>query len=248
MPSDPASLAGLATLVLIAAMLYSSVGHAGASGYLAAMALFGVTPSAMKPTALVLNILVAVVGTVRFATAGYTPWRLLAPLCVGSIPAAFVGGSIALPAHVYEPLLATLLILAALRLWFPSESTVARAHPSRAGFTAVGVVLGLASGLTGIGGGVFLSPVLILTGWGNPRRAAGASAPFILVNSIAGLLGHISTAQPVPGQATVLVVVALAGGLFGSWLGAQRLQPLALQRVLALVMLIASTKLLAAAF
>jgi hypothetical protein len=113
---------------------------------------------------------------------------------------------------------------------------------------AIGVVLGLAAGLTGIGGGVFLSPILILTGWEDPRRAAGASAPFILANSIAGLLGHISTAQPVPQQATLLVVAALSGGLFGSWLGAQRLQPLALRRVLALVMVVASTKLIAAAF
>jgi hypothetical protein len=112
----------------------------------------------------------------------------------------------------------------------------------------VGVVLGLAAGLTGIGGGVFLSPVLILTGWEDARRAAGASAPFILVNSVSGLLGHVSAAHEVPPQAAALVVVAVAGGLFGSWLGAQRLQPLALKRVLALVVVIASTKLLAATF
>jgi hypothetical protein len=212
------------------------------------MALFGVTPAAMKPTALVLNILVAVVGTVRFASAGHTPWRLLVPLCIGSIPAAFIGGTIALPAHVYEPLLAILLILAALRLWFPGQTPAARPRPTSAGFIAVGVVLGLAAGLTGIGGGVFLSPVLILTGWEDPRRAAGASAPFIVVNSASGLLGHVCAAHDVPPQAAALVVAALAGGLLGSWLGAQRFQPLALKRVLALVMVIASTKLLAAAF
>ena len=248
MPTEAASMAGLTALVLVAAVLYSSVGHAGASGYLAAMALFGATPAAMKPTALVLNILVAIVGTVRFASAGYTPWPLLLPLCFGSIPAAFVGGAIALPAHVYEPLLAVLLVLAALRLWFPGNSSVARSRPSFAGFVIVGVVLGMAAGLTGIGGGVFLSPVLILTGWEDPRRAAGASAPFILANSVSGLLGHISAAQAVPPQAAGLVVVALAGGLFGSWLGARRFQPRALKRVLAIVMVIASTKLLAAAF
>ena len=248
MPTDPASLAGLAALVLVAAVLYSSVGHAGASGYLAAMALYGVAPSAMKPTALVLNIIVALIATTRFGRAGYTPWTLLAPLCLGSIPAAFIGGRITLPVHVHEPLLAVLLILAALRLWFPGEGAVARPHPSAPGLVAIGVVLGLAAGLTGIGGGVFLSPILILTGWDDPRRAAGASAPFILANSIAGLLGHISTAQPVPQQATILVAAALSGGLFGSWLGAKQLQPLALRRVLALVMIVASTKLIAAAF
>jgi uncharacterized membrane protein YfcA len=248
MPTDPIAVAGLAALVLLAAVLYSSVGHAGASGYLAAMALYGVAPTVMRPTALVLNILVATIGTMRFARAGHTPWRLLGPLCAGSVPAAFLGGRIAVPAHVYEPLLAALLILAALRLWFPGDRTVPRPHPSLAGFVVVGVVLGLAAGLTGIGGGVFLSPILILTGWETPRRAAGASAPFILVNSIAGLLGYMSTAQTIPPQAAVLVVVALGGGLFGSWLGARRLQPLALKRVLAVIMVIASTKLLAAAF
>jgi uncharacterized membrane protein YfcA len=248
MPTDPRSLAGLAALVLLAATLYSSVGHAGASGYLAAMALYGVTPAAMRPTALVLNVLVASIGTVRFASAGHTPWRLLSRLLLGSIPAAFVGGTMMLPERVFEPVLAALLVLAAVRLWFPGQARVVRARPSALGAVGIGAVLGLAAGLTGIGGGIFLSPLLILTGWENPRAAAGASAPFILANSIAGLLGQVSTAQAIPHQAGVLVVMAVLGGSVGSWLGAKRLDHLALKRVLAVVMLIASTKLLAAAF
>jgi uncharacterized membrane protein YfcA len=248
MPTDPVSLAGLAALVLIAAALYSSVGQAGASGYLAAMALYGVAPAAMKPTALALNILVAIIGTARFGNAGHTPWRMLIPLCFGSVPAAFIGGRIALAPCTYEPLVAALLILAAIRLWFPGELRGSATQASDIACLAVGAALGFIAGLTGIGGGVFLAPILILTGWETPRRAAGASAPFILVNSISGLLGHISAAREVPPQAAVLIAAAVVGGFAGSWLGSQQFHPLALKRVLAVAMLIASTKLLATAF
>ncbi|HWO58133.1 MAG TPA: sulfite exporter TauE/SafE family protein [bacterium] len=248
MPTDPFHLSLLASLILLAAVLYSSVGHAGASGYIAAMVLFGVATPMIKPTALVLNILVACVGTWRFASAGQVPWKLLGSLCIGSIPAAFLGGWIALPPRIYEPMLAACLVLAALRLIFAEGDTAPRAHPPLWGFIALGALLGFVSGLTGIGGGIFLSPILILTGWENPRRTAATSAPFILVNSISGLLGHASSMQHIPAQAALLAIVALCGGLFGSWLAVKKLRFPALRRILALVMLVAASKLVAELF
>jgi uncharacterized protein len=243
-PTDPVELAVLCALVLAGAMLYSSGGHAGASAYLAAMALFGVSAAVMKPTALVMNIIVATVGTARFSRAKLVPWAFLRPLCLGSIPAAFVGGSIQLPPRVYLPFLGAMLLLAAVRLWLPAASGEKRTPPAFGWFVAFGVVMGFVSGLTGIGGGIFLSPLLLLTGWEEPRRTAGAAAVFILVNSVLGFLGHVSAAQLIPPQAALLGVVALAGGLVGSWVGVNRLSPNTLRRVHALVLVVAGGKLL----
>jgi len=190
-PSDPAALAGLAALVLAAAVLYSSVGHAGASAYLAAMALFGVSPEASKPAALVMNVAVATVGTLRFASAGLVPWRRLAPLVLGSVPAAFVGGVMALPTSVHRLVLGVLLAVASLRLlWAGPREIARRALPAVAAARGLGALIGLFAGLTGVGGGIFLSPLLLLTGWEETRRTAGASVTFILANSVSGLLGH----------------------------------------------------------
>ena len=230
--------------MLAAAVLYSSVGHAGASAYLAAMGLFGVAPAAMRPAALAMNIVVAAVGTWRFASAGAVPGGLLLPLCAASVPAAFVGGAIRLPASVYAPLLALTLLVGAWRLWSRLEHGDLRPAPPARTLLVIGAGFGLLAGLTGIGGGIFLSPTLILAGWETPRRTAGASVVFILVNSIAGILGHLSTAGQVPPGTALLAAVALAGGLYGSWLGARRLPPLALRRLLAAVLVIAGTKLL----
>jgi uncharacterized membrane protein YfcA len=243
MPTDPLDLIGLAALVLAAAVLYSSVGHAGASGYLAAMALFGVAPATMKPAALVMNIVVAVVGTLRFWSAGLIPRAVLLPLCAASIPAAFGGGALALPTQIFRPLLGVILLGAAWRLWFPGGARASQPLPGAGVLFTLGIVLGFLSGVTGIGGGVFLSPILILAGWEDPRRTAGASAVFILSNSVAGLLGHLATAGSIPAGTPLLAAVALGGGLFGSWLGARRLAPMALRRLLAVVLVIAGVKL-----
>jgi hypothetical protein len=232
--------------VALAAVLYSSVGHGGASAYLATMALFGVAPAAMRPAALVMNIVVATAGTLRFASAAAVPWRLLLPLCVASVPAAFAGGTVHLPPGVYQPLLGASLLLAAWRLWSPPRGDGPSAPPAAPVLLAVGAVFGALAGLTGIGGGIFLSPLLILAGWETPRRTAGAAAAFILVNSAAGLLGHLASAGDVPWGTSLLAAVALCGGLYGSWLGARRLPPLAIRRVLAAVLVIAGTKLLLA--
>ena len=243
MPTDPGSLALLAALVLAAAILYSSVGHAGASAYLAAMALFGVHPAGMKPAALVMNIVVATAGTARWWSAGLIPWSLLWPLCTGSVPAAFAGGAVVLPADVYRRVLAVILLGAALRLWFPARARQLRPVPGPRVLVALGAGLGFLAGLTGIGGGIFLSPILILAGWQDPKRTAGASSTFILVNSVAGLLGHLAVARDIPQGTAVLAAVALAGGVYGSWLGARRLPPLVLRRLLAAVLVIAGARL-----
>ena len=244
MPDDLRATAGLVALVAIAAVLYASVGHGGASAYLAAMALFGIPAAVMKPAALVMNLGVAGAGSIRFATASLVPWRLVVPLCAGSVPAAYAGGMIQLPTRAHRLLLGAVLLFAAVRLAMRSRTSELRPPPPIVWLAGIGLVFGFVAGLTGVGGGIFLSPLLILARWEEPRRTAGASAVFILVNSAAGLAGHLAAGGAVPAAAAPLTGVALAGGLLGSWLGAKRLVPIALRRVLAVVLVIAGLKLL----
>lgn len=244
MPSEPGPLAAFLALIAAAAVLYSSVGHGGASAYLAVMALFGLPTAVMKPTALVMNLGVAGLGTVRFAAAGLVPWRLLLPICVGSIPAAYLGGLVTLPTRSHRLLLGAVLLLAALRLAIRQPEQALRPRPSALPLAVIGVFFGFLAGVTGVGGGIFLSPLLILARWEEPRRTAGASAVFILVNSAAGLAGHLAAEGSVPAAALPLTAVALVGGLVGSWLGARRLVPIAIRRVLAAVLVVAGAKLL----
>lgn len=245
MPTEPLQLALLAALVLAAAVLYSSVGHAGASGYLAAMALFGVAPAVMKPAALAMNVAVALVGTWRFASARLVPWRTLLPLAAGSVPAAMLGGYLLLPGRAHQVLVAAVLLFAALRLWMPDRGgRPPRPVPAAPWLVAIGAGIGALAGLTAVGGGIFLSPLLILSGWEEPRRSAGASVLFILLNSASGLLGHLAAGRSVPSGTGLLTAVALAGGLFGSWLAVRRLSTTALRRLLAVVLVLAGGKLL----
>ena len=235
----------LAALFFAAALLYSSVGHAGASAYLAAMALVGVVPETMRPTALVLNLFVASIVIVRFARAGHLPWRNLLPLTAGSIPMAFVGGSIELPGEIYRPLVAVVLLAGALRLATATEATdqdEERGVPILPGLVA-GATIGLLAGLTGTGGGIFLTPLLVLASWTGTRDAAGLSGAFILVNSIAGLAGLLTGGVSLPAALPVWVASVAAGGLIGSWLGAARFSILNLRRALALVLVLAAAKL-----
>jgi uncharacterized protein len=244
MPEDTGSLLLLGVLVFISAVLYSSVGHGGASAYLAVMALFGIPPLVMKPAALVMNLGVAGAGTVRFAAASLVPWRLLLPICAGSIPAAYVGGLIEIPMRSHRLLLGAVLLVAAGRLAIRFSADALRPPPPFAALIAIGVVFGFVAGLTGVGGGIFLSPLLILARWEETRKTAGASAFFILVNSAAGLAGHLAGGGSIPAAAAPLTAVALAGGLLGSWLGARRLVPVTLRRILAAVLVVAGGKLL----
>ena len=230
----------------IAAALYSSVGHGGASAYLAIMALFAVAPEVMRPTALALNLVVATFAAASFALKGQTNWRLLAAFAITAVPAAFLGGSIALPAAIYRPLVGVVLLGAAIRLfWQPERLAVRPVHrPSLALTLPTGAALGLLAGLTGTGGGIFLSPLIILFGWEDARKTAGVAAAFIVLNSAAGLLGNVASVERLPPELPILAASVFAGALVGSWLGVSRLPRHRLLQALAVVLVIAALKLL----
>lgn len=236
----------LTLLIFIAALLYSSVGHAGASGYLAAMALFNLTPEVMKPTALMLNLIVATVGTVHFWRAGHFSWNIFWPFAALSIPCAFVGGTMKLPPDTYKIILGVVLLFGAWRLAFKHSSNAPTEQKPIPFAPAMflGAIIGLLSGLTGVGGGIFLSPVLLLLGWADTRKTAGVSVVFILVNSLAGLLGHFASVKSVPPEIAWWGPAALIGGLVGSELGSRRLAPMTMRRLLAVVLVVAGAKML----
>lgn len=236
----------LAAVIFLMAALYSSVGHAGASGYLAAMALFAVSPAVMKPTALALNILVATVASVRFYRAGFFSWRVLLPFAITSIPFAFLGGSLSLPGNVYQKVVGVVLLFAAYRLWAHAREQADReARPAPLPLALVlGAGIGLLSGITGVGGGIFLSPLLLIAGWAETRQTSGVAAAFILVNSVAGLAGHVASVQNIPNEIYLWGAAAVCGGLIGTELGRRRLATPTLRRVLSAVLVIAGLKLI----
>lgn len=236
----------LTLLLFLAAILYSSVGHAGASGYLAVMSLFGIAPEVMKPTALVLNIAVATLATYKFYRAGFFQWRLFWPFAVCSIPLAYLGGSIDLPTIYYKPLLGCVLLLAATRLLFGKRDYSEVDGPALPIPMALGLggFIGFLSGLTGVGGGIFLSPLLLFSGWASIRQASGVTAAFILVNSIAGLLGNFQSIYRVPVDAVWWLAAAAVGGWIGSELGAKRLKIPFIKALLGMVLVIAGLKMI----
>jgi len=236
----------ISVLIFAAGLLYSSVGHAGASGYLAAMALFGLAPDVMKPTALVLNILVAFIAAVQFRRAGYFSWRIFWPFAVSSIPFAFIGGALSLPGSVYKQVLGLILLFAAYRLFQYRHSEVKDAVKSVPVLWAVllGAGIGLLSGAVGVGGGIFLSPVLLFMGWAKTKQTAGVSAAFILVNSIAGISGHLASVKFLPEAVYLWAIAAVLGGIIGSNLGSRQFVNATLYRLLAVVLVIAGTKLM----
>lgn len=244
---DGQSLLLIASLMAAAAILYSSVGHGGASAYLAIMALFSVAPETMRPTALALNIVVASLAAARFAWKDQTDWRLLAAFALTAVPAAFIGGTIHVAPQAYRPLVGVVLLLASVWLvWQPRQLAQQPVRSPSLGVTLpVGAVLGLLAGLTGTGGGIFLSPLIILLGWADARRTAGVAAAFIVLNSTAGLLGNVTSARQLPSELPILAVAVFAGGLVGSWLGVSRFPRHRLLQALAVVLVIAALKLLA---
>jgi len=237
----------LAAAIFAAAVLYSLVGHGGGSGYLAAMALAGVAAAEMKPAALTLNVLVAGIGAVRFIRAGAFSWRLYWPFALAAAPAAYLGGMLELPEIYYRPVVGLVLIFAAWRLFAGARASAAGETgirpPPVAVALPVGAGLGLLSGLTGVGGGVFLSPLLLLCRWGTARVVAGVSAAFILGNSLTGLAGHLTRGAELPAQLPLWLLAAGLGGAIGSWIGARRMAPPAMRRALALVLVFAGLKL-----
>jgi uncharacterized protein len=231
--------------IFVVAVLYSSVGHGGASGYLAVMAFFAVAPEITRPTALVLNLFVASIATIQFYRAGHFSWPLFWPFAVTSIPFAFIGGMIKLPTSIYKIILGLVLLFAAFRLaWkFASDDGEIR-EPKLWMCLIIGAVIGLLSGLVGVGGGIFLTPILLLMHWSETKTAAGNSALFIFVNSAAGLAGNYAQVSVLPSAAWFWILAAIAGGLIGSLLGAKKFNSLTLRRVLAAVLLFAAVKLI----
>lgn len=230
--------------LFIVAVLYSSVGHGGASGYLAVMALFAVPQGTTRPSALILNVFVATIGTIQFYRAGFFSWRAFWPFAVTSIPFAFLGGMITLPTTAYKIVLGAVLIVAAIRLAWNLKSDAEASPPKIWIALLIGAVIGLLSGLVGVGGGIFLTPVLLLMNWSETKTAAGVSAMFILVNSISGLAGNAGQLASLPSNVWFWILAAVAGGILGSTLGAKRFDSLTLRRVLALVLLFAGVKLM----
>lgn len=238
----------LVTLGLVA-LLYASVGHAGASGYIAVLALAGMAPTDIRPLALLLNVLVAALATWQFTRAGHGRLPLLLWLAAGSIPAAILGGSMLVSTVALQRLLAAVLLFSAWRLltFQPVQCAELRLPPVTR-VLGTGAALGWLAGLTGTGGGIFLTPWMILRRWLHPKDAAGVSASFILLNSTAGLVGLVMRtglqALPPLDQVWPMALVVLAGGWLGAWCGSRRFEPLWIRRLLAVVLLMASWKLL----
>lgn len=243
---DPSLVVLLASGMLVAAFLYASVGHGGASAYIAAMAIAGIAPAEMRPIALQLNVLVSAIATFKFYSAGHFRWPLFWPFAAFSIPAAYLGGAINLPGTAYKVLVGMVLLYAGWQLWWSArageELRPARRLPVSLAM-AIGAVLGVLSGLTGVGGGIFLSPILLLFGWAGTKQTSAVAAPFILVNSIAALAAGIvrNTTLP-PDYSWWLMAAVLVGGWTGAEYGSRRFANPVIRQVLAVVLAIAGGK------
>ena len=241
---DGTQLAFLCLAIAVIAFLYSSVGHAGASGYIATMTLFGLAATVIRPTALVLNILVATIGSFQFWRAGHFSWKLFWPFALLSVPAAYLGGYIQPSASILRILIGLVLLFSAARLIFRRGDPAETVAPSKPTAVGVGAGLGFLSGLTGTGGGIFLTPLLLFRRWAHIRQAAAISAVFILVNSIGGLVGYFTAVRSLPVLGLYLAIPAIIGGTIGSHLGSRRFPVRAISILLAIVLAIAGTKLI----
>jgi len=232
-------------LLFAAAFFYASVGHGGASGYLALMAIFSFAPETMRPTALVLNIFVSGIAFYQFYRKGFFDWKLFWPFALASIPAAFIGGLITVDDQIYKNILGVFLLLAIVR--FLGFGTNENQNPGKQILSlslSIGAVIGLFSGMIGIGGGIILSPLILLLGWANLKQTAAVSALFIFVNSISGLTGLVWQGVQFNTLMWTMLAVALSGGLLGSYIGANTFNTTRLKYALALVLLVAALKLL----
>lgn len=234
----------LLLLLPVVAFLYASVGHGGASGYLALMSIFSFPMSFMKPTALLLNILVSAISFYFFLREKQFDRKLFLPFAITSIPFSFLGGTISVQTYFYKIILATVLLFAVARLlgFFGKEKTELRPVNIPLALT-IGSIIGFLSGLIGIGGGIILSPVILLLGWANMKQTAAVSALFILVNSVSGLLGFVSKGGTLPLSSTPIILMVTIGGLLGGYYGSRKFNSLTLRNVLALVLGIAILKL-----
>jgi uncharacterized membrane protein YfcA len=224
--------------------LYASVGHGGASGYLALMTLLNMPIATIKPVALMLNIAVSLIAFIQFYRSGFFNKKLFIPLAIASVPAAYAGGLLSIDAHVYKQLLGGLLFISAIRLAMPlKKEAIVIQHLNIVLVVMIGASIGFLSGMIGIGGGIILSPLLILVRYSDIKTTSGISALFIFVNSIAGLLGQMHQGIVFSSSMSVMIAVAIAGGLIGSYIGAKQLNVSLLKKVLAVVLFIASLKL-----
>ena len=243
--SDPL-VALLAAGMLVAAFVYASVGHGGASAYIAAMALAGIAPAEMRPIALTLNVLVSSLAAYKFWRAGHFRWRLFWPFAAVSIPFAYLGGAITLPGNLYKIVVGVVLVYAAWQLWRSGragEEMKAVREPGIALAMASGAAIGLLSGLTGVGGGIFLSPLLLMLGWAGTKQTSAVAAPFILVNSVAGLAaGFVAGTAALPASTWALAAAVLVGGWLGAEYGSRRFANPVVRRVLAVVLAVAGAK------
>lgn len=241
-------VAALTAGMLVAAFGYASVGHGGASAYLAAMALAGIAPQEMRPVALLLNILVSALATWKFWRAGHFRWRLFWPFAAVSIPLAYVGGAITLPGQAYKVLVGLVLLYAAWQLWHSvraGEEMRELSEPPLGWAMLIGAAMGLLAGLTGVGGGIFLSPLLLMLGWAGTKQTSAVAAPFILVNSIAGLAAIIlAKSAPLPSYVWILAPAVIIGGWLGAEYGSRRFANPVVRRMLAIVLALAGAKMI----
>lgn len=240
-----ATMLAMTALLFLGAVLYTSVGHAGSSIYVAIMAFIGLEAATIKPTALVLNILVSSFTSYRFIKAKLVDFTLLVPLLIGAIPMAFIGGSIDLPTSLYKSIIGVLLLISGVTFLLRGSSAQVReiSSPPIALAVAVGAAVGFTAGITGTGGGIFLSPIALLLSWSAIKKISGTAAVFILCNSISGLLGHISSVSEVPAEVLIYAIAVLAGAVIGTQFGIAKLTNQGVKRALGIVLLIAGLKL-----
>lgn len=230
--------------VFAAAFLFAMAGHTGASAYLAIFGLLGMAPAEIKPSVLALNVVVGIVAVYKFGRAGHFSWRLIWPFILTSMPASFLGGQITLPSQVYRILAGLVLLYAASRMLFdvPGKNGVLPAPPPIWLSLLLGAGIGLTGGLIGIGGGVLLSPILLLANWAGPQLTAGTIAVFVLLNSASGLLGYWSASPALPPALPVWAAVSLVGGWIGAEIGSRRLSATTIRRMLGLILLLAGLR------
>ena len=232
-------------LLFLVAFLYASVGHGGASGYLALMAIWGIAPEVMKPTALLLNLFVSLTSFIQFYRGGHFRWKLFLPFAIASVPMAFVGGMISVDADIYKKMLGILLLVPIIRFLFFRNIQVSEIRKADIMISLlIGAAIGFLSGLIGIGGGILLSPALLLLKWADMKQTAAISALFIFVNSLSGLAGQLTKGIQFTSDMYVYVAVAFTGGLLGAYFGSLRFKTTILKYLLAIVLIVAGYKLL----
>ena len=232
--------------LMLGAVLYTSVGHAGASIYIAILTLFGLSSPVIKPTALVMNICIAAFTSWRFIKNSFFDLKVLLPIAIGAIPFAFLGGYINAPNHIYKLVVGLILIISAIGLLTNKNANVASTtqQPNFLIAMLVGAVIGFLAGLTGTGGGIFLSPLILFLGWSDTRKTSGIAAVFILLNSLFGLAGNYASIQNIPPQIPLFVASAMLGAVIGTSLGIKFYSVNTIKKVLSLVLLIAGLKLM----